>query len=91
MSLALKMLAFAIGKSDRNFFEKIGQHKFRYRSDLIEDGLRGVIAKNDLKEEVFWDRGMGVFVYNLYYKENLHEDVHSGSRSSHRPGCIVVL
>lgn len=64
-------VAFAIGKSDRNFFEKVGRHEFRYRSDLIEDGLRAIVEQHDLKDEVLWDRGMGVFVYNLYYKDRI--------------------
>lgn len=61
-------LAFAIDKLDDKFSVKLSSSKFRYKDTEVQNVLTEIIEQYDLAPRVMWDRGNGVFVYNLYFK-----------------------
>ena len=63
-------LAFAISKTDEKFTEHLPDQKFRYKSAEVERVLTDIITAHSkvLSGEVRWDRGFGMFVYNIYYR-----------------------
>lgn len=62
-------LAFAVSKFEDSFREDLPDRSFRYRDAEIQDALRKIIAEHQVcSGSVRWDRGMGVFVFNVYLK-----------------------
>jgi hypothetical protein len=63
---------FSIGldKFDDAFTEKLSESTFRYRHEEVLQVLKDMIADTpELAPEIWWDRGMGAFVYNLFFEE----------------------
>jgi hypothetical protein len=63
---------FSIGldKFDDAFTEKLSDSTFRYRHDEALQVLKDMINDTpELAPEIWWDRGMGAFVYNLFFEE----------------------
>jgi len=64
---------FSIGlsKFDDAFNEKLPDNRFRYKHDEVLEILKAMINDIDeLSPEIWWDRGGGAFVYNLFFKES---------------------
>lgn len=61
-------IAFAISKSNKNFLEMLQNSTFRYRDSEVQEALKAIIAKNDLVPLIRWNRGFGIFVFNLYFR-----------------------
>ena len=67
-------IAFAVSKFDKNFSEMVrpgyanNPAEFRYKSDEVIDALKVIITTHDMAPIIRWNRGMGVFVYNLYFR-----------------------
>jgi len=60
-------LAFAVSKFD--FIQDLPNHEFRYRSNEVEEDLKEIITRRkDLNPTVKYDRGCGVFVWNIFFK-----------------------
>jgi hypothetical protein len=58
--------AFAIAKLDKLFIEMI-DGGFRYRDDVVLKALRAIIKKFQMKPKIYYDRGHGVFVWNIFF------------------------
>ena len=62
-------LAFAISKFEPSFIVNLPGSTFRYRDTEVQEALRGIIGRRaECSGLVRWDRGMGVFVFNVYVK-----------------------
>jgi len=60
--------AFACTKFDKNFRENIG-NEFRYKDKEVEKAIRKLFKEiKGLDGKVKYDRGMGVFVWNIFIK-----------------------
>lgn len=64
--------AFALDKFDDAFNENLSDGTFRYRHDEVVEILKRLISETpELANKLCWDRGMGVFVYNLFFAKGL--------------------
>jgi len=59
--------AFAISKFDENFKES-REGQFRYKTVEVNKTIKKMINEFDLIPVVGYDRGTGVFVYNIFVK-----------------------
>lgn len=65
-----KGFAIAVSKFDPQFSEKVGRGLFRYKHEEMLAVFGTVIAESpELLPEVHWDRGCGVYVYNLFFAD----------------------
>jgi len=61
--------AFACTKFDDNFRESMGRSEFRYKEKEVKQAIGKIFEEiKDLDPAVKYDRGMGVFVYNIFLK-----------------------
>jgi len=60
---------FAISKFDPNFRKPLEGTEFRYMDQEVKAVLKTIIHELDLVHRIDWDRGMGVFVYNIWLRE----------------------
>lgn len=58
--------AFAVAKMQKGFKIDTGYHEFKYRDSVVNAAVRKVISQFDLDSNYEWDRGMGVFVWNIW-------------------------
>ena len=63
--------AFAISKFDDKFRADMPNGIFRYKSDEVIQALREAIREFDLSDEIHFDRGFGVFVFNIFMKQSV--------------------
>ena len=57
--------AFAFSKFDDSFREDSASG-FRYKDSEVKSALKEVIKDLGMKELIKWDRGSGVFVFNVF-------------------------
>lgn len=60
-------VAFGVAKFSSGLMEDVGVSAFRYRDPEVREALVGVIQTHGLAPEIRWDRGGGMFVFNLYF------------------------
>ena len=65
--------AFGCSKFDEEFKVTLSQSEnrgeFRYKDTEIQSVLKKAIHKFDLAPTIEWGRGMGVFVFNIFLKD----------------------
>jgi len=60
--------AWAHSKFDNGFTAFTGPGEFRYKTKEVERVIKKMIEEFGLDTQVKYDRGMGVFVYNVFTK-----------------------
>jgi len=69
--------SIALDKFDQAFIENNDEnHTFRYKHAEVVEVMTEVISKTpELAPEIWWDRGFGHFVYNLFFEPDAWEGV----------------
>jgi hypothetical protein len=63
-------LAFAISKFEPSFHESMPGNTFRYKDTEVQAAPREIIRQHpECTGLVRWDRGMGVFVFNVFLQK----------------------
>ena len=57
--------AFACSKFDNNFKTNLPEG-FKYNDDIVKRVLKKAIVKFEMQPIIKWDRGFGVFVFNVF-------------------------
>jgi len=61
-------LAFGISVWDDGFNEIFPDKSFRYKVKEVRQDLRSIVTEHDLAPLIRWGRGLGVFVFNMYFQ-----------------------
>lgn len=61
---------FAVAKADDGFRQDLGGNTFEYKDEHVQNVLCEAIKEFDMKPVIKWDRGHGVFVFNIFVEED---------------------